>query len=131
MNANPGAAARIASAGMARGDDGTVAVRARRSGGNPIIDSAPASGLPEYSNDPGVPEIGIGAAGFHGTGAMPPRDHPHGYPDMRERPHVPRPCCATIFICDAGPRRDEAQPAGSLYEAGGDAAAKTADGEGS
>ena len=38
--------------------------------------------VPHFHNDPGLPEIEIGARKFMCVGAKPPLDHPHVFLDM-------------------------------------------------
>ena len=56
---------------------------------------------PHFHNQPGVPQVRVGAHEFMCIGALPPFDHPHIFIDMGLGHDVICPYCSTHYIHDA------------------------------
>jgi uncharacterized Zn-finger protein len=56
---------------------------------------------PHFHNQPGVPQVRIGAKEFMCVGALPPLDHPHIFIDMGSRNDAICPYCSTLYLYDA------------------------------
>jgi uncharacterized Zn-finger protein len=55
---------------------------------------------PHFHNQPGVPQVRVGAKEFMCVGALPPFDHPHIFIDMGEDNDAICPYCSTHFAYD-------------------------------
>jgi uncharacterized Zn-finger protein len=55
---------------------------------------------PHFHNQPGVPQVRIGAKEFMCIGALPPFDHPHIFIDMGDETAAVCPYCATLYVFD-------------------------------
>ena len=67
--------------------------------------------VPHFHNDPGLPEIEIGAREFMCVGAKPPLDHPHVFLDMGSDNEIICPYCSTLYRHDPALDLHEARPA--------------------
>ncbi|HEY8006694.1 MAG TPA: zinc-finger domain-containing protein [Methylocella sp.] len=56
---------------------------------------------PHFHNQPGVPQVRVGAKEFMCVGALPPFDHPHIFIDMGEDNDAICPYCSTHYAYDA------------------------------
>jgi uncharacterized Zn-finger protein len=56
---------------------------------------------PHFHNQPGVPQVRIGAKEFMCVGALPPLDHPHIFIDMGADEDAICPYCSTHYVYDA------------------------------
>jgi len=56
---------------------------------------------PHFHNQPGVPQVRIGAKEFMCVGALPPFDHPHIFIDMGDDDDAICPYCSTHYVYDA------------------------------
>jgi uncharacterized Zn-finger protein len=55
---------------------------------------------PHFHNQPGVPQVHVGAKEFMCVGALPPLDHPHIYIDMGSESEAVCPYCSTHYVFD-------------------------------
>jgi uncharacterized Zn-finger protein len=55
---------------------------------------------PHFHNQPGVPQVRVGAKEFMCVGALPPFDHPHIFIDMGENNDAICPYCSTHYVYD-------------------------------
>lgn len=69
---------------------------------------------PHYHNQPGAPQIRVGAKEFMCIGALPPMDHPHVFIDMGSGTQAICPYCSTHFVYDAA-LHGGADPAECVY----------------
>ncbi len=56
---------------------------------------------PHFHNQPGVPQVRVGAKEFMCVGALPPFDHPHIFIDMGDDNDAICPYCSTHYVYDA------------------------------
>ena len=56
---------------------------------------------PHFHNQPGVPQVRVGAREFMCIGALPPFDHPHIFIDMGAGHDAVCPYCSTHYVHDA------------------------------
>ncbi|HYP57285.1 MAG TPA: zinc-finger domain-containing protein [Beijerinckia sp.] len=56
---------------------------------------------PHFHNQPGVPQVRVGAKEFMCVGALPPFDHPHIFIDMGDSNDAICPYCSTHYVYDA------------------------------
>lgn len=73
------------------------------------------SGTPHFHNDPGLPEIRIGAREFMCIGALPPFDHPHVFLDMGGDSDIICPYCSTLYRFDAALAAGASDPGECAY----------------
>jgi len=66
--------------------------------------------VPHFHNDPGLPEIEIGAREFMCVGAKPPLDHPHVFLDMGGDNEIICPYCSTLYRQDPSLNPHDARP---------------------
>jgi uncharacterized Zn-finger protein len=57
--------------------------------------------IPHFHNQPGLPQVRVGAKEFMCIGALPPFDHPHIYIDMGSDGDAICPYCSTHYVYDA------------------------------
>ena len=60
-----------------------------------------AHSTPHFHNQPGVPQVRVGAREFMCIGALPPFDHPHIFIDMGAGRDAICPYCSTHYVHDA------------------------------
>lgn len=68
-------------------------------------------GVPHFHNEPGVPDIRVGAKEFMCIGAKPPLDHPHVFLDMGSDSEIICPYCSTLYKHDPGLKSGACAPA--------------------
>jgi uncharacterized Zn-finger protein len=69
----------------------------------------------KFSNDRGLPEIGIGVSELKCVGASPPQDHPHIYIKIGEAGFAHCPYCGTKYVYRPWLGRLETEPAGNVF----------------
>jgi uncharacterized Zn-finger protein len=77
---------------------------------------------PHFHNQPGVPQVRVGAKEFMCVGALPPFDHPHIFIDMGEDNDAICPYCSTHFAYDET-LHGGCDPAECVFEPAGPAVA--------
>jgi uncharacterized Zn-finger protein len=70
---------------------------------------------PHFHNQPGLPQIRVGAKEFMCIGALLPFDHPHIFIDMGDGNDTICPYCSTHYIYDATLPVGTSSPAECLF----------------
>ena len=78
-----------------------------------------AHATPHFHNQPGVPQIRVGAKEFMCVGALPPFDHPHIFIDMGDDNDAICPYCSTHYVYDES-LHGGCEPAECVFEPGPD-----------
>lgn len=60
-----------------------------------------AHSTPHFHNQPGVPQVRVGAREFMCVGSLPPFDHPHIFIDMGDSNDAICPYCSTHYAYDS------------------------------
>ena len=66
---------------------------------------------PHFHNQPGVPQVRVGAHEFMCIGALPPFDHPHIFLDMGDENEIICSYCSTLYRHDPELDPHAARPA--------------------